>query len=384
MGPRAHPTRGDPVQTARAPRRCATVRRMGRGDFRGAAGVAVAMAVATWLVAWTYDLPVRDPDGVSLPDLVAAAGDRAVRGAPRRRSPGGRCCVRATPRPGAWAALRTRGPRAVDARPGRGSPLSGLVTWYVAYVAFRNLKGYVPFVTDRLWDTELRPARPPAVARPRPGRRPPRRARHRRGPTGCCRGSTCCGSGWCRPALAIALVWTRRSITGALYVTADLVQLAARRGRLLPRPVPRADLLAPAGVRRPAPHLQHLGAATCCSTTASRCWPTPGTPRAVQTIAAFASLHVAIMVTIVPGGGAAAAAPASGRRPWAFLALTCVATVYLGWHFFVDVLGGFAVGAAGPRARRQGDRPPAPAPRPNRGRFGEARVPARTSAVRRG
>ena len=33
--------------------------------------------------------------------------------------------------------------------------LSGLVTWYVAYVAFRNLKSYVPFVTDRLWDTEL-------------------------------------------------------------------------------------------------------------------------------------------------------------------------------------------------------------------------------------
>ena len=29
---------------------------------------------------------------------------------------------------------------------------------------------------------------------------------------------------------------------------------------------------------------------------------------------------------------------------WAFAALTCLATVYLGWHFFVDVLGGFGVG----------------------------------------
>jgi membrane-associated phospholipid phosphatase len=29
---------------------------------------------------------------------------------------------------------------------------------------------------------------------------------------------------------------------------------------------------------------------------------------------------------------------------WTFLALTMVATVYLGWHFFVDVLAGIAVG----------------------------------------
>ena len=31
---------------------------------------------------------------------------------------------------------------------------------------------------------------------------------------------------------------------------------------------------------------------------------------------------------------------------WVFLALTIVATVYLGWHFFVDVLAGVVVGAA--------------------------------------
>jgi membrane-associated phospholipid phosphatase len=31
---------------------------------------------------------------------------------------------------------------------------------------------------------------------------------------------------------------------------------------------------------------------------------------------------------------------------WTFLALTCVATIYLGWHFFVDVLAGLGVGTA--------------------------------------
>jgi membrane-associated phospholipid phosphatase len=32
---------------------------------------------------------------------------------------------------------------------------------------------------------------------------------------------------------------------------------------------------------------------------------------------------------------------------WAFLALTVVATVYLGWHYFADALAGVVLGAAG-------------------------------------
>ena len=95
---------------------------------------------------------------------------------------------------------------------------SGLLAWYVAYVAFRNLKGYLPFVNERLWDTEL--ARldrvlwlghdPAAVLH------------------------EVLGTGWAAwlmsgvyvlwiglvPAPAIALVWTRRSHAGELYVTA--------------------------------------------------------------------------------------------------------------------------------------------------------------------
>ena len=40
---------------------------MGRGEFRAAAVVAAVMAALAALVAWTYHLPVRDPDGASLP-----------------------------------------------------------------------------------------------------------------------------------------------------------------------------------------------------------------------------------------------------------------------------------------------------------------------------
>src|SRR5687767_7569621 len=111
---------------------------MGRGSFRGAMGVAVAMAVATWVVAAGYDLPVRDPDGVSVPTWVrlplivlsAVLLDVVARWA---------ACAGTSPRPGAWAALRT-------VVRDRWTPeqawftVSGLVAWYVAYVAFRNLK----------------------------------------------------------------------------------------------------------------------------------------------------------------------------------------------------------------------------------------------------
>jgi len=62
-----------------------------------------------------------------------------------------------------------------------------------------------------------------------------------------------------------------------------------------------------------------------------------------QSIGAFASLHVSIFVT------AALAAHLLGlRRPvkvvaWILVALTVGATIHLGWHYFVDDLGGVAI-----------------------------------------
>src|SRR4029079_4510328 len=62
-----------------------------------------------------------------------------------------------------------------------------------------------------------------------------------------------------------------------------------------------------------------------------------------QSIGAFASLHVSIFVT------AALAAHLLGlRRPvkvvaWSLVALTVGATIHLGWHYFVDDLGGIVI-----------------------------------------
>ena len=313
---------------------------MGRGYFRGAIGVAVAMAVVTWVVAAAYGLPVRDPDGVSVPTwvrlplivLAAVLLDVVARWA---------ASVRATPRPGAWRALRT-------VVRDRWTPeqvwftLSGLVAWYVAYVAFRNLKGYLPFVTDRLWDTELA--------------RTDRLLWLGHDPAGVLH--EVLGTGWAAwllsavyvlwiglvpAALAIALVWTRRSITGALYVTAvsfnwllgvAVYYLVPSLGPIYSRPQQFDDL--PRTFNTSVQQLL-LDDRVAVLTDA---WDT----RAVQTIAAFASLHVAITVTTCLVLELLRLPRWVRVSGWVFAGLTCLSTVYLGWHFFVDVLGGFAVG----------------------------------------
>jgi hypothetical protein len=71
--------------------------------------------------------------------------------------------------------------------------------------------------------------------------------------------------------------------------------------------------------------------------------PATGTP---QAIAAFASLHIAMSVTAL----IAAYLFDVGRRLkqglWIWLGITTLATVYLGWHYFVDDIAGVAVAVA--------------------------------------
>ena len=310
-------------------------------EFRAAGVVAAVMAVAAILVAWNYHLPVRDPDGASLPTwfrlpvIVASAValDVMARWALSVRRGGN----------GSRAALRT----VLVERWNRDQimfTLSGLVTWYVAYVAFRNLKSYVPFVTDRLADSELRQidrllwlGNDPSVAL-----------------------HDLLGTGWANwvmagvylvwiglvPAtLAIALVWTRGSTAGAWYVTAIsmdwflgvvLYYAVPSLGPVYSSPEWFASL-----ARTPNTSVNEMLLSDRIEVLVGP-WDT-GT---VQTIAAFASLHVAVMVTICLMAGQMRLPSFVRVAAWTFLALTAVATVYLGWHFFVDVLAGVLVGAA--------------------------------------
>jgi membrane-associated phospholipid phosphatase len=72
----------------------------------------------------------------------------------------------------------------------------------------------------------------------------------------------------------------------------------------------------------------------------------PHSTDAVQTIAAFPSLHVGLMVTVCLFVTFAGMARWIRVTSWAFLALTVLSTIYLGWHFSLDAIGGAVLGAA--------------------------------------
>jgi membrane-associated phospholipid phosphatase len=65
----------------------------------------------------------------------------------------------------------------------------------------------------------------------------------------------------------------------------------------------------------------------------------------LQTVAAFASLHVAIMMTICLVAELINLPRWVRTTSWVFLGLTILSTVYLGWHFAADVLGGLVMGS---------------------------------------
>src|SRR4029450_10416167 len=97
--------------------------------------------------------------------------------------------------------------------------LAGLGTWYVTYATFRNLKSFVPFVNDRLWDNQLADldrllwlGHDPAVV-----------LHHLFGTGFAAQFFSFIYVAWIAfvpVSLAIALVWTRRTGAGAWYVTA--------------------------------------------------------------------------------------------------------------------------------------------------------------------
>jgi hypothetical protein len=312
-----------------------------KGGFRFAVVLSLALAVVTGAVAVTYHLPVRDPDGVAVPTyvrlpiilLLAFLTDVLPRAAWRGRS------LTRLPRT-FLAVVRERWPWE-HVR----FALVGLGAWYLTYAAFRNLKSYVPFVNRRLWDSALE-----KVDRLLWLGHDPADVLHQ-----------AFGTGWAAHffsavyvvwivfvpvTLVVALVWTRDREAGAWYVTAVAVDWVLGAATYFAVPTLGPVYAAPQDFTA----LPHTYVSTLQESMISDRYTVlfdPFATHTVQTIAAFASLHVGIMVTVCLMVELLRLPLLVRVLMWAFLAVTVVATVYLGWHYFVDTLGGIALGAAG-------------------------------------
>lgn len=301
----------------------------------------IVMAIATVVLSAIAELPIRDPDSlvpgyIRFPAIVLGAILLDI--APRvlwraRRS------LRTIP--AIWSqVLHDRWPTAHWR-----FALGGVTAWYLCYAAFRNLKSMAPFINHRSWDTQFA-----AIDRQLWFGQDPAVVLHQWLGTGlAAHVFSSVYFVWIvmvPVSIAIALVWTRHNRAGSWYVTA--VAFDWMLGALFYILVPTVG---------PIYHAGQSAAFDALPTTyntrlADAMWSdrvavlddrfASGT---LQTIAAFPSLHVGIMVTICLVVQYIGLARWIRVASWIFLGLTVLATLYLGWHYFVDVLGGAALGS---------------------------------------
>lgn len=312
--------------------------------FRFAVIQSLVLAAAAVAVAASYHLPVRDPDGVAVPtyvrfpailllafltDVLPRAAWRAWRsGSPLRA---GHCAVSVTRERWPWSHVRFA--------------LVGLGAWYLTYAAFRNLKSYVPFVNRDLWDDTL--ARFDRLLWL--GHDPAAVLHAVFGTGGAAHFFSFVYVAWIVlvPAtLVVALVWSRDRTRGEWYVTAVAVDWVLGVATYFAVPTLGPVYADPQGFAG-LPHTYVTTLQEAMIQDRYTVLNDPFATHAVQTIAAFASLHVGIMVTVCLMAELLHLHRAVRVGMWVFLALTFVATIYLGWHYFADTLGGAVLGAAG-------------------------------------
>lgn len=318
-----------------------SVRTLIERNFGAAWITGIAMVVATIVFAAIGELPVRDPDAfipgyIRFPAIVLGA--IALDIVPRvlwraRRAPS----TVATH----WRdVLRERWPAAHWRY-----AIGGVTAWYLCYTAFRNLKSMAPFINEKSWDDEF--ARLDRVLWF--GNDPATVMHDLLGTGVAAHFFSTVYFVWIAlvPAsIAIALVFSRNTRAGSWYVTAVAFDwaLGAALYILFPSvgPIYNSEQR---GLFADLPETYNTLLADSMWDDRVAVMGDRFEAGTLQTIAAFPSLHVGIMVTICLTVTYIGMARWIQVASWVFLGLTVLATIYLGWHFFIDVIGGAALGS---------------------------------------
>jgi hypothetical protein len=302
--------------------------------------VALVTLLAAIVATDAADVAFRDPDNVAagyvLIMLFAVAAlvgvdvwIRAARGTH-------------TWRPSRQAMLQVRRERWTRHR--TAAMACALISFYVTYLAYRNLKGVIPMLRPGdLFDSQMA-----SLDRAMFAGHDPATLLH-----------SMLGAGFTAHvlsvfyvafivflplSLAVALVFARDLPTTLFYATALSVNWVLGAASYFAWPA-LGPVYADAGLFANLPHTEvtRLQQLLLDDRTGWLRDPATATP---QAIAAFASLHIAMSFTAV----LAAHLLGLGRRLkialWAWLGITTVATIYLGWHYVIDDIAGLAIGAA--------------------------------------
>ena len=308
------------------------------GSYAMAVTVAVITAGTALLCAITLGLPMRDPDGFLGPTFVRlpviAGLMLAVDIVPR-------AIMRVRGLNGLWAEsvaiFHERWPlrRLLPA-------LIGLLAFYATYVGYRNLKNYLPLLRPELVDDELRELDLQIA-----GGAPADMLHDLLGT-----GVAAHVLSWVYLAylmfvplsLGLALIPIGRAREASWYVTALCLNWALGTASyyMLPSMGP---IYAEPGLFSDLPETGTSALQNSLLVSRSMFLDDPGGDR-IQSIAAFASLHVSVVFTAALIAQFTLRSVATKAVMWVFFVMTTLATIYFGWHYIVDDVAGLAIGAA--------------------------------------
>jgi membrane-associated phospholipid phosphatase len=316
---------------------------LARAPYLSGLLMAAGMLGVTLLVAAATRLPVRDPDAVvAYRSRVFIIGvglvlflvlDVVVRGAARAgwRRGGMRTEIAAV-----WRRRWTRKRMLVA--------LSAILSFYITYFAYRNLKSFLPVLREATFDAVLLD-----LDRALLGGNDPAALLH-----------GILGKGFASQVLSsvyliyltfvplsvvAAVAWTRRVAAGLWYVTA--VNFNWVLGLLSYYLVPSLGPVfvdPPLADQMPATAVWDLQQILLVDRV--RFVADPIGSGAIQSIAGFASLHTSVLFTAALMAHMLGARRALRIGLWALLSLTVVATIYFGWHYLIDDVAGLIIGGA--------------------------------------
>ena len=223
-----------------------------------------------------------------------------------------------------------------------GVVLIGLVSFYATYIAYRNLKSFLPLLVDQDRDLALL-----ALERTLFGSDPTTLLHNLLGT-----GFAAHFLSWMYLfylafipiSLGAALILSVNPVPGLWWVTALGLNWAFGVASYYLVPAMGPAFVDPSLVAQlPETGVSALQAALTEHRAAVIADPSATTQ--VQSIAAFASLHVSVVFS------AAIIAQLLGLHAivrwamWVFLAITLISTVYFGWHYVLDDIAGLLIGA---------------------------------------